>query len=38
MYITTKMECFSFKSGHAMWIVELIKETSLYSVIVRISA
>ena len=27
LYITNKMEeCFSFKSGHAMWVTELIKE------------
>ena len=26
LYITNKMECFSYKSGRAMWVVELIKE------------
>ena len=26
LYITNKMELFSFKSGHAMQVVKLIKE------------
>ena len=26
MYITNKMEQFSFKSGRGMWVVKLIKE------------
>ena len=26
LYITNKTECFSFKSGHAMWVAKLIKD------------
>ena len=26
LYITNETERFSFKSGHAMWVVKLIKE------------
>ena len=26
LYITNKTECFSFKSGRAVWVVKLIKE------------
>ena len=26
LYITTKVKRFSFKSGHVMWVVKLIKE------------
>ena len=26
LYYTNKTECFSFKSGHAMWVEKLIKQ------------
>ena len=39
LYITNKMEPFSFISGHAMQVAKFIKEDwPMYSVTVRISA
>ena len=36
LYITNKIECFSFKSEHAVWVAKLKKIRPAYSVIVRI--
>ena len=38
LYITNKMECLCFKSGHAMCIAKLTKIDCLCSVTVRILA
>ena len=39
MYIANKTECFSFKSGRAIWVAKFIKEDhAAYNVTVRILA
>ena len=30
LYVTNKIESFSFKSGHAVWVAELMKDVLIW--------